>query len=167
MALLTLLACTPHGRRQDTFNLRFLSEAKLWQIHEDTRFTWFHYSNGRTESGLLLRWQPDSILIQPRGKELPITIPADSLAQIETVTGNRSLIGFAVGALLAAGYSAGVGFGTNGGITLWEAIAKFLVPPAIIVTGVVVGSSMELRESFLIPPGFKFDFEAVKKRYEK
>ena len=164
---ISLLACASLAPQGPGSDLAFLSEEKLWRIHEDTRFTRFFYGDGGTASGLLLRWQPDSVLIQERGKDLPISIPTKGLSRIETVTGNRSMIGLAIGAVLAGGYSAIVGFETKGGISLGRGLAQFFVPPAIIVAAAAVGASIETKEAFIIPPGFQFDFEAVKRRHEK
>jgi hypothetical protein len=153
-----------HKHREAGENL--LTEAKLWQIHEDILFTHLYYADGHYESGLMLRWMPDSIFIQERGRKLPQSVPAADVVRIETITGNRIMEGIALGTLVAAGYFAIVRGDKLGTVTFGQAISKLLVPPAIIITALGIGSSMEKKESYLVPPGFVFDYEAAKRKFE-
>jgi len=144
-----------------------LTEAKLWQIHEDILFTFLYYADGHYESGLMLHWMPDSIFIQERGRKLPQSVPAAGVVRIETITGNRIMEGITIGTLVAAGYFAIVRGDKLGTLTFGQAIAKLLVPPAIVITALGIGSSMEKRESYRVPPGFVFDYDAAKRKFER
>jgi hypothetical protein len=140
-----------------------LTEQRLLEINEDARFIRFFYFDGKTESGILLRWKPDSILIQSRNQGMPHHIPADGITQIEVVTGNRSLSGVAWGTLVAVAYAGAVRIDQINGITFWSAVSKLLVTPAIIVTGAAIGAGRETRELYNVPQDFIFDFDLSKR----
>jgi len=142
-----------------------LTSRKLLEIQNDVRFTRFYYNDGRLESGLMLRWMPDSIRIQERGQGLPRAIPVAGINKIETITGYRTFEGFALGTLIGAVYFAAVGGYDLGSVTFGEALIKLVVPPAIIVTGMVFGASREKIETFIVPPDFLFDNEEAVKKY--
>lgn len=164
--LLTLaFGCASHSGQVKNGEVGTLTEEKLYQINSEVRFTRFYYAD-RVESGLLLRWQADSVLIQERGQGQPRMIPADGITTIETITGNRIMPGIGIGTLLAAGYFVAVKGYELGIVTFWEAITKLLVPPAILVTAIAVGSSMETTEVYRLPPGFKFDYETYRRYRE-
>lgn len=156
-----VFSCGGAGRRDAPKTVYILTSEQLTEIHQDIRFTYFYYPDTML-SGLMLNWQPDSILIQPRNADLPVKIPTLGLSKIEIVIGNRSMEGIAVGSLLAAGYFVAVKGYDLGTVTFGEGLAKLLVPPAIIVTAIGVGSSMEKRETYLLPPGFLYSYEQSK-----
>ena len=159
--------CSIIGRKNAPSDKGLLTESKLWQIHEEVRFTHLFYDDGRQEAGLMLRWEPDSIFIQERGQKLPKSIPSSGISHIETITGNRIMEGVALGTLVAAGYFAIVRGDRLGNLTFGDAIAKLLVPPAIIITAVGIGSSKETKDIYRVPPGFVFDYEAAKRNYAR
>ncbi len=158
-------SCASKIRKAPESGAGTLTEEKLYQINDEVRFTRFYYAD-KVESGLLLRWMPDSVLIQERGQGQPRMIPTKGITTIETVTGNRIMPGIGIGALLAAGYFAAVKGYDLGTVTFWEAVTKLLIPPAILITSIAIGSSMEKRESYKVPPGFIFDYDAVRQYHE-
>ena len=141
----------------------YLTEDKLYEIHQDIRFTYFHYADSAVAAGLLLRWEPDSILIQGRGEAKPHMIPTKGVMLIETVTGNKIGPGLLLGTLVAGGYFALVRGWELSGVTFVAALGKLFVPPAIIVAGIALGASRETRETYYLPPGFIFDYNAVRR----
>jgi hypothetical protein len=153
------------GGRSDA--TKVLTSEQLWQINEDVLFTYFYYDDRHVESGLLLRWMPDSILIQERGEDLPRKIPSFGINRIETITGNKLFAGLSVGTLAGAAYFAAVRGDRLTGISFAAALAKLLVPPAMIITGMAIGSSMDTKDSYVVPPEFQFDYEAAKIIFQK
>jgi len=143
-----------------------LTSEKLIEIHKDVRFTRFYYDDGLIESGLLLRWTPDSILIQERGQGSPIAIPVAGIGRLETITGNEMLEGLVIGTLVGAAYFVAVGGYDLGAVTFGEAMAKLLVPPAIIITGMAIGAGRDKKEVFIVPPDFRFDYEEARATYQ-
>jgi hypothetical protein len=140
-----------------------LTSEKLLEIHEDVRFTRFFYDDGRFESGLMLRWMPDSIRIQERGQGSPKAIPVAGLGRIETITGNKMFEGLALGTLVGAAYFVAVGGYDLGTVTFGEAMVKLLVPPAIIISGLAIGAGREKTEAFVVPPNFLYDYQEIQK----
>ncbi len=163
LSILLLISCGAKVKRSQPLEKSFLTENKLYEIHQDVRFTYFHYADSSVAAGLLLRWEPDSILIQGRGDLKPHMIPTDGVELIETVTGNKIGQGLLLGSLVAGGYFALVRGWELNGVTFVSALGKLLVPPAIIVAGIALGSSRETRETYYLPPGFIFDYNAVKR----
>jgi hypothetical protein len=161
--VLILCSCASHVRREQPRPMQILTEDKLYQIHQDIRFTYFHYADSAIVSGLLLRWEPDSILIQKRGEAKPTQIPVSGITYIETVTGNRTGEGLAIGTLLAGGYFALVRGWELNNITFASALGKLLVPPIILIAGIAIGSSKEIKEVYYLPPGFIFNYESAKR----
>ena len=143
-----------------------LNEERLYRINDETRFTRFYYPDGRSESGLMLRWKPDSIYIQPRGTGLPMAIPTQGLTRIETVTGNRMLTGLAYGTLIAGGYFAAVQGWKLSNVTFGQALEKLFVPPIIILTAMGLGASKDTYEIYTVPPGFLFDYDIAKIQFQ-
>ncbi|HBC47676.1 MAG TPA: hypothetical protein DEO84_11770 [candidate division Zixibacteria bacterium] len=166
LAILIACSCASHVRRDQPNERQILTENILWRTHQDVRFTYFHYTDSNLVSGLLLRWEPDSILIQKRGEAKPSMIPTAGITYIETVTGNRFGEGFIVGTLVAGGYFALVRGWELSNITFVSALGKLLVTPAILITGITIGSSREIKKAYYLPPNFIFDYESVK-RYHK
>jgi hypothetical protein len=166
LAMLLITSCGSHVRRGESSSDKILTEDKLWEIHQDVRFTTFHYADSAAASGLLLRWEPDSILIQGRGEPIPRQITTVGLVRIETVTGNKIGLGIGLGSLAAAAYFALVRGWEFNNITFLSALGKLLVPPAIIVTAIAIGSSRETKEIYNLPPGFIFDYDAVKRYHQ-
>ncbi len=163
LSALLLVSCGAKVKRVQPLQKRFLTEDKLYEIHQDVRFTYFHYADSSIAAGLLLRWEPDSILIQGRGDIKPHMIPTDGVELIETVTGNKIGRGLVLGSLVAGGYFALVRGWELSGVTFITALGKLLVPPAIIVAGIALGSSRETRETYYLPPGFIFDYNALRR----
>jgi hypothetical protein len=166
LAILIATSCASHVRHDQPNDRQILTENILWQTHQDVRFTYFHYADSNFVSGLLLRWEPDSILIQKRGEAKPTMIPTTGITYIETVTGNRFGGGFVIGTLVAGGYFALVRGWELSNITFVSALGKLLVTPAILITGITVGSSMEIRKTYYLPPNFIFDYESVKRYHQ-
>lgn len=167
LAFLTILSlsCASHVRKE-TVALKILTERQLLEINNENRFTRFYYSDGKTFSGLMLRWIPDSVYIQPRGTALPLPIPTIGLAKIETVTGNKIFTGLAIGAIVAGAYFLAVKGYNLTQVTFLEGLEKLLVPPAVILTAMGIGASRDTYESYLIPPNFKFDYDISKARLQ-
>jgi hypothetical protein len=162
-----ILSCASHVRRDINAPLVDITESRLYQIHQEVRFTRFYYADGKMESGLMLNWMPDSITIQERGKDFPSRIPTQGLIRIETVTGNRLFAGMGLGVLGAAAYFAAVQGWKLSSVSFLEGAAKLLVPSAIIIVGIGYGASRETKEIYRVPPGFKFDYVAAKMKYQK
>ena len=151
-------------KERPALNSAILTEQHLLEINDDTRFITFFYGNSKTEAGILLRWKPDSILIQSRGQGMPHYIPSYGITQIEVVTGNKSMNGLAWGTLVAAAYAGAVRIDKINGITFLSAVGKLLVPPAILVAGVAIGASRETKELYNVPPDFIFDYDLSKRQ---
>jgi hypothetical protein len=144
---------------------RFLTSEQLWKIHEDVPFTRFYYRDQRIESGLLLRWMPDSILIQERGIGNPRQIPSAGLFKIETVTGNRLFEGLGAGILAGAIYASIVRSDQLKGRSFPAALAKLLVPPALMITGMAIGSSKDKKEVYYVPSHFIYNHEEARRNF--
>ncbi len=147
-------------------NITDLTERELWRMHKDVRFAGFIYDDRSEIEGLLLRWQPDSILIQPRGADQPIRIPSSGITGIRIETGNRILESLILGTVAAAAYVGSVKSYDLGETTATEAMTKLLGPPLIIFGAIAVGSSMEKYRLYRVPEGFEFDFEEANSLYE-
>jgi hypothetical protein len=164
VAALAMLSCGAAAKKEKpSITPQAITEQRLMEINEDARFVTFFYTNGKTESGILLRWKPDSILVQTRGQGLPHYIPSDGITQIEVVTGNKALTGFAWGTLVAAAYAGAVRIDKINGITFLSAVTKLLGTPAIMVIGTVIGASRETKELYYVPPDFIFDYDLSKR----
>jgi hypothetical protein len=164
MAIL-LFGCASHMRKETTA-LKIVTERQLLEINNENLFTRFYYSDGKTFSGLMLRWIPDSVYIQPRGAGSPLSISTAGLTKIETVTGNKIFTGLAIGTLVAGAYFIAVKGYDLKQVTFFEGLAKLLVPPAMILTAMGIGASKDTYESYLIPPNFKFDYDVSKVRLQ-
>jgi hypothetical protein len=143
-----------------------LTERELWRMHKDVRFASFIYDDRSEIEGLLLRWQPDSILIQPREADQPIQIPSSGIIRIRIETGNRILESLILGTVAAGAYVGSVKSYDLGGATATEAMTKLLGPPLIIFGAIAVGSSMEKYRLYRVPEGFEFDYEEANSLYE-
>jgi hypothetical protein len=163
LSILIATSCASHVRHDQSNERQILTENILWRTHQDVRFTYFHYADSSLVSGLLLRWEPDSILIQKRGEAKPSMIPTTGITYIETVTGNRFGEGFVIGTLVAGAYFAAVRGWELSNITFVSALGKLLVTPAILIAGITVGASREIKKAYYLPPDFKFDYESVKR----
>jgi len=160
---LLAVACASHIRNEKAAATGDLTETKLVQIHREVRFTRFYYGDGKIESGLMLHWEPDSVLIQKRGEGQLRRIPTSGIEKIETVTGNHLFEGLSLGVLAAGGYFAAVQGWKLSNVSFLNGMVKLLVPPAIIVAGIAFGAAKETKEIYRVPPGFIFDYEAEKK----
>lgn len=147
-------------------NIINLTERELWRMHRDVRFASFIYEDGSVLDGLLLRWEPDSILIQPRGTEQPTKIRSSGVIGIKIETGNRILESLALGTAVAGGYVGLAKSYSLSGASLTGAIAKLLGPPLIIFGAIAIGSSMEKYRLYRVPEEFEFDYEKANSLYE-
>lgn len=147
-------------------NISNLTERELWRIHRNIRFTSFIYEDGSVLDGLLLRWEPDSILIQPRGADQPAKIPSSGIIGIKIEIGNRILESLALGTAAAGAYIGLAKSYSLGEASVTEAIAKLLGPPLIIFGAIAIGSSMEKYRLYRVPEEFEFDYEKANSLYE-
>ncbi len=147
-------------------NIINLTERELWRMHKDVRYASFIYDDRSAIEGLLLRWQPDSILIQPRGADQPIQIPSSGIIGIKIETGNRILESLVLGTVAAGAYVGLVKSYDLGEATATEAMTKLLGPPLIIFGAIAIGSSMEKYKFYTVPAGFEFDYEEANSLYE-
>ncbi len=166
LLVIFLVGCSSVVRQGSEGGAEVLTERELWQMHKDVRFASFIYDDRSKIEGLLLRWQPDSILIQPRGADQPILIPSSGIIGIRVETGNRILESLALGTVAAGAYIGSVKSYDLGGATVTEAMAKLLGPPLIIFGAIAIGSSMEKYKLYSVPAGFEFDFEEANSLYE-
>ncbi len=166
IAILLLGSCASHVRREMPIEKGYLTEDILYEINQDVRYTYFHYADSSIASGLMLRWEPDSILIQGRGEIKPRMITTDGLVYIDAVSGNKIGPGILLGTAAAGLYFALVRGWEINNVTFLSALGKLLVPPAIIVTAIGIGSSKETKETYYLSPGFIFDYEAVKRYHQ-
>ena len=161
LTVIFLVGCASHVRK-DTVAPKMLTEKQLLEINNENLFTRFYYSDGKAFSGIMLRWIPDSVYIQPRGTALPLPIPAAGLAKIETLTGNKTFAGMAIGTIVAGAYFIAIKGYDLKQVTFLEGLAKLLVPPAVILTAMGIGASKDTYETYFIPPNFKFDYDVSK-----
>ena len=168
LLLISVLSCSS-ALIKNSFereNVDILTERELWRMHKDVRFASFIYDDRSEIEGLLLRWQPDSILIQPRGADQPIRIPSSGIIGIRIETGNRILESLILGTVAAAAYVGSVKSYDLGETSATEAMTKLLGPPLIIFGAIAVGSSMEKYRLYRVPEGFEFDYEEANSLYE-
>lgn len=163
---LFLLACSTVVRRGGDDAKEVLNDRRLWEIHRDIPYTYFEYEDGQRKEGLLLNWKPDSILVQPRGEVKPVRIPAEGLQLIRIEVGNRIWEGLAAGSVVAAIYIGAAKSYQLSNISLSQAIWKLFVPPFILVSSIVVGSGMDKHQEYIVPEGFRFDYDEANSLYE-
>ena len=171
--LLTALfiSCAAHPPKLSPAKSQLITEYELYKMHQDTRFVYFQYSSGEIKSGLLLRWQNDSILIQPRHYPTPVKIPSAGISSIISEIGNHGFLG------AAAGIASGI---TVGGLAFlaspsWElhnagfpaVFAKVILPPALAIGGFAYGSSKPINRHYTVPDGFKFDYNWAEDFYKE
>ncbi len=112
-----------------------LTQSILWDIHQNIRYTYFYYADGSTASGLMLRWQGDSVLVQPRGEDKARKISTSGVSKIKVVLGNRAFESMAIGIAAATGYWLAVEGWQLKGLSIWSSISKIFVPFGIVVAG--------------------------------
>lgn len=161
-----LVGCSSVVRKGSEGSAEILTEQELWRMHRDVRYISFTYEDGSVLDGLLLRWEPDSILIQPRGTEQPTKIPSSGVIGIRVEIGNRILESLALGTAAAGGYIGLAKSYNLGGASATEAITKLLGPPLIIFGAIAFGSSMEKYRLYRVPQEFEFDYEKANSLYE-
>ena len=161
-----LLACGSPVKKEMLDNTGELTDRQLWSFHKDIRYTYFYYVDGSIKEGLLLRWKPDSILVQPRGVDLPKKIPTAGIKSLRVEIGNKVWKGFVIGALAAGVYALVMKSNELTGASWAEAGVKLLGPPAILAGSVAVGSGWYEYENYRLPDGFQFDLDRVKSLYE-
>ncbi len=143
-----------------------LSEGILWDIHQDVRYTSFRYADGSIREGILLRWQADSIQVQPGGSSLPVRIPARGIVSIKIRTGNRIWESMAAGGVLASGYFLAVKGYDLGKGSFWSDLNKVLVSPLMIMASIAIGATMERYEEYTVPDDFQFDYDKARSLYK-
>ena len=163
---LLLVACSSVFKRASGDGDNILTERTLWRLHRDVPYTHFEYADGSRSEGLLLRWKPDSILVQPRETDLPVKIPASGVIRIKIEVGNRIWEALTIGTIAAGGYFGLAGSYDLSGVTLGEAIWKVLVPPVILVTSIAIGSGMDKYEEYILPEELEFDYDEANSLYE-
>ncbi len=147
-------------------NVDILTERELWQMHRDVRFTSFMYDNNFTREGFLLRWEPDSILIQPRGAGQPAKIPSSGIIGIRVEIGNRILESLLLGTAAAGAYVGLAKSYSLGEASTTEAMAKLLGPPLIIFSAMAIGSAVEKSKLYRVPEEFEFDYDEANSLYK-
>ncbi len=165
-AALLILSCSSPIKKELSVTAGELTERELWRFHRDIRYTYFYYDDGAISEGLLLRWKPDSILVQPRGVDLPINIPANRIKALRVETGNKVWRAFTVGMLAALAYAGAMKSYDLIDVSTGDAFAKLFGPPAILAGSIAVGSGMYTYEDYRLPDGFVFDFDKVNSLYE-
>ena len=168
LLLLVLLTsgCSTVVRRGDDKPREVLTERQLWRIHRDIHYTYFEYKDGQVREGILLKWMPDSILVQPRGKNKPVRIPTEGIKSIRIEVGNRIWEGLAIGSGMAGIYIALAKSYDLNDISLGQAIWKLFVPPAILVSSIAIGSGMDKHKEYIVPEGFRFDYDEANSLYK-
>ena len=162
---LSVFSCSTVARKGESESNLELSEKQLWQIHKDIRYTIFIYEDGGRKEGLLLRWKPDSILVQPRGADLPMKIPTAGISAIKIEIGNRIWKSLAIGTIVAGAYAGVIRSWDFTDVSTGLAVAKLLGPPAILIISTAIGSGMNKYEEYRIPKGFIFDFDKADMLY--
>ncbi len=165
-AALFILSCSSPVKKDLSVTAGELTERELWRFHRDVRYTYFYYDDGSISKGLLLRWKPDSVLIQPRGANLPINIPAKGIIALKVETGNRVWKAFPIGAAAALVYAVAIKSYDLIDVSTGMAFAKLFGPPAILAGSIAIGSGMYTYEDYRLPDGFLFDFDRVNPIYE-
>jgi len=160
-----VLSCG-HNQNISPASNSVLTEYQLYKMHQETRQTRFIYSNGDIKEGLLLRWQGDSIFIQPRSYGSTLYVPSRGLTALRCEVGNRGYLGAAIGLLAGGLYFIAVeGWdfqSTNSG----KVLAKVLVPPVIALGAFAYGSSKITTRTYIVPDGFRFDYRLAKDIYK-
>lgn len=164
--ILPLFGCGIMGRKKTKKETPYLTVNRLWQIHQDVNYVYFYYVDGTVEKGLLLKWEGDNIQIQREGNDSPQFISSVGIHSVKVVVGNRIWRSLAVGTALAAGYFFLSGANDLGGESLGTSVIKIFGAPVIILASVAYGSSSEKTEEYLIPDGFSFDYEEIKRIHE-
>jgi len=155
----SVLSCSTVITKDISDNNGEITERKLWRMHKDIRYTIFIYDDSTTREGLLLRWKPDSILVQPRGAGMPVRIPSAGITAVRIEVGNR-MPEWVAGSVLAAGaYVALMKSYELTSASQAEGVAKLLGPPLIIIAAMGIGSGMNKYEEYKVPEGFEFDFD--------
>lgn len=151
------------GRKKNPAPLPDLTINRAWKMHEDISFVYFYYRDGSVQSGLLLKWKGDEILIQKKGKGVPESIPSADLKMVKAVVGNRIWESIPIGTVLGAGYFFLVKGYDLGGQSSGSAIVKMFGAPLFIMASIAYGASREKSETYLVPDDFKFDYDEIKK----
>jgi len=156
-----ILSCSTVIRRDLSVNRGEITEKELWQIHKDVRYTKFIYGDSVVNEGLLLRWMPDSILVQPRKQSTPVWISAQGVSAIQVEIGNRMPEWIAISVLAAGAYVAALKSWELTSASMGEGVAKLLGPPVIVFSAMGIGSSINKYQEYKIPQGFKFNYDKV------
>lgn len=165
-AALFILSCSSPVKKEFSVTTGELTERELWRFHRDIRYTYFYYDDGSISEGLLLRWKPDSILVQPRGADLPINVPTKGIIALRVETGNKVWRAFTIGAIVALAYAGAMKSYDLIDVSTGSAFAKLFGPPAILAGSIAIGSGMYTYEDYRLPDGFVFDFDRVNPIYE-
>ncbi|MEE9553398.1 MAG: hypothetical protein V3W18_03785 [candidate division Zixibacteria bacterium] len=163
---LICLSCSSPVKKELSESAGELTERELWRFHRDIRYTYFYYEDGEKKEGLLLRWKPDSILVQPRGVDLPWNIPAAGIKAIRLEMGNRVWSAFTIGTIAALVYIGVIKSYDLTDVSTGDAFAKLAGPPAILAGAMAIGSGKYTYDDYRLPDGFVFDFDKVNSLYE-
>jgi len=166
ISFLPVSGCGILGRKKTEKQIPYLTISRLWQMHRDINYVYFYYGDGTDKKGLLLKWDGEQIQIQGKGQDSPETIPSEGLVSVKAVVGNRIWKSLAIGSALAAGYYFLVGANDLGGESLGSAVVKMFGAPLIILASVAYGSSSEKTEEYLIPEGFSFEYDDIKRIHD-
>lgn len=164
--LMGFVSCSTVIRRDLSENNGEITVRELWNLHRDVRYTKFIYSDSTVKEGLLLRWKPDSIMVQPRKRSSPVWIPSEGITAIQIETGNR-MPEWVAGSVLAAGvYVVFLKSWELTSASQTEGVAKLLGPPLIVFSAMGIGSGINKYQEYKIPAGFKFDFDKENQFFE-
>ena len=166
LSLLPISGCGILGRKKAEKQIPHLTVNRLWQMHRDINYVYFYYRDGTEKKGLLLKWNGEQIQILGERQDSPVLIPSEGLVSIKAVVGNKIWKSLAIGSALAAGYFLLVGANDLGGESLGSAVVKMFGAPLIILASVAYGSASEKTEEYLIPEGFKFEYDDIKRIHD-
>jgi hypothetical protein len=164
--ILLTMSCAHAVKMDVSDDTAAVTDRELWRMHRDVRSISFQYDDGEVKEGILLRWEPDSILIQPRGRVQPTKIQATGIRTLKVNMGNRIWESLALGSVVGGVYVAAVKSYDFSGVSVTDAIFKLLGPPVIVFGSIAIGSGMEKHKMYRVPEGFEFDYEKANSLYK-
>lgn len=164
--IMLIMSCAHAVMKDVSDDTPVVTDREVWRMHRDVRSIVFYYEDERVEEGILLRWEPDSILIQPRARVQPIRIPATGIRALRVKVGNRIWESLALGTGAGGVYVVAVKSYDFSGVSVTDAIFKLLGPPVIIFGSIAIGSGMDKYKVYRVPDGFEFDYEKANSLYK-
>jgi hypothetical protein len=164
--ILMVLSCAHAVRKDVSEDTPVVTDRELWRMHRDVRSISFLYDNGEVREGVLLRWEPDSILIQPPGRVQPAKIPATGIRALSVKVGNRIWESLALGSVVGGVYVAAVKSYDFSDASVTDAIFKLLGPPVIVFGSIAIGSGMDKHIMYRVPEEFEFDYDKANSLYK-